>query len=322
MPFELFDLSQLRIKPLKERIHDLTVEDVMSLDEVVPQFESKNLVDIADRIVKARENKAPVIMLMGAHVLRKGNANFIIDLMRKKIITHLGMNGAVAIHDYEMARIGATTESVSRYISEGQFGLWKETGEMNDIFSEYLSDKNIGFGEALGCFISRSNFPYKHISIVGNAYQLNLPLTVHVAFGQDILHEHPNFNGAAVGKMSYIDFLIFAHSVQSLENGVFLNYGTAVMGPEVFLKALAMARNVANQKGESITRFCTAVFDIRNLPNYPSEELSHYKEEYYFRPYKTVLERTVKDGGESFYIKGDHKLTLPNLYKLIIKRIN
>ena len=164
------------------------------------------------------------------------------------------MNGACVIHDYELAKIGATTESVARYISEGQFGLWKETGEINDIVKEAAKNK-MGLGEAVGKAIAESNFPYKKLSIFANAYKFKVPITVHISIGQDIIHEHPNFDGASFGQTSYQDFLTFAHSVQSLQHGVFINYGTAVMGPEVYLKALSMARNVAHQKRERIAEF-------------------------------------------------------------------
>ncbi len=133
MPFKEFDRSQLIIKPLSEREHDLTVDVVKDLGAEVEEFRPDELVAVARAVAEAKTKGAPVILMMGAHVLRRGNSRFIIDLMRRGIITHVAMNGAGAIHDYELARIGATTESVARYISEGQFGLWKETGEINDI---------------------------------------------------------------------------------------------------------------------------------------------------------------------------------------------
>lgn len=320
MPYPIFNRSQLKLESLSKRIHDMSIDTILPLDAQIEPFFSSELETVANRIVKAHIDKTPVIVMMGAHVIRKGNSNFINDLIKRKIFTHIGVNGACVIHDYELSKIGATTESVARYISEGQFGLWKETGEINDIVKEAAKNK-LGLGEAIGKAIEESNFPFKNSSIFANAYKFQVPITVHVSIGQDIIHEHPNFDGASFGQTSYQDFLIFAHSVQSLQYGVFINYGTAVMGPEVYLKALSMARNVAHQKGERIAEFTTAVFDIQELGGDYHVEESKTNPNYYFRPYKTILVRTIQDGGESFYIQGDHRITFPNLYRLIINKL-
>ena len=320
MPFPMFDRSQLKIRPLGERINDLNYEVVKTLDAPVPPFNSPDIEAVSDAIVKAHTIGAPVIMLMGAHVIRKGNANYIIDLMERKIITHIGMNGAGVIHDYEFAKIGATTESVAHYIKVGQFGLWKETGEINDVVTQAYLD-GLGLGEAIGKAIEEQQFAYRRSSIFAAGYRLHVPVTVHVAIGQDILHEHPNMNGAAYGETSYRDFLIFTQSITGLQSGVFLNYGTQVMGPEVYLKALAMARNVAIQKGKEINQFTTAVFDLVDLGEDLHSEASKNTARYYFRPYKTILVRTVQDGGTSYYIRGSHEETFPNLYHLILKKL-
>jgi hypothetical protein len=245
-------------------------------------------------------------------------SRFIIDLMEKRILTHIGLNGAGAIHDFEFALIGATTESVSRYISDGQFGLWKETGRINDAVSAGLRD-GLGLGEAVGRMIVEEKFSYRDISILGRGYELGIPVTIHVGIGQDIIHEHPNCDGKAYGFTSYEDFLIFAETINHLEGGVLLNVGTAVMGPEIYLKALAMARNIAHQEGRRICHFTTAVFDLIDLGNDVNHEAPKDQAAYYFRPYKTILVRTVQDGGESFYIQGNHLVTVPNLYHQIIK---
>lgn len=320
MPFPMFDRSQLKIRPLGERINDLNYQVVKPLDAPVSPFHSPDLEAVADAIVKAHKAGAPVIMLMGAHVIRKGNANYIIDLMERKIITHIGMNGAGVIHDYEFAKIGATTESVAHYIKVGQFGLWKETGEINDVVTQAYQD-GLGLGEAIGRAIEEQKFAYRSSSIFAAGYRLHVPVTVHVAIGQDILHEHPNMNGAAYGETSYRDFLIFTQSITGLQSGVFLNYGTQVMGPEVYLKALSMARNVAIQKGKKINQFTTAVFDLVDLGEDLHNEASKNTARYYFRPYKTILVRTVQDGGTSYYIRGSHEETFPNLYHLILKKL-
>ena len=151
---------------------------------------------------------------------------------------------------------------------------------------------------------------------------MQIPVTAHVAIGQDIIHEHPNCDPGALGASSYTDFLIFTESMTQLEGGVFLNFGTAVNGPEVYLKALSMARNAARQEGESIRNFATAVFDLVELGEDTKHEAAKDDPRYYFRPYKTILVRTVADGGESFYVKGDHRQTLPALYHLLVENVS
>jgi hypothetical protein len=257
--------------------------------------------------------------MMGAHVIKQGLSRYVIDLIRRGLVSVVATNGACAIHDYELARIGATSESVARYIADGQFGLWRETAEVNDIVNRGAAE-GLGFGEALGRDVSRSDLPHKDVSIFAAAYECGVPATVHVGIGYDILHEHPNFDAAAAGSASYRDFLIFTRVVENLEGGAVLCYGTAVMGPEVYLKALAMARNVARQEGREIRRFTSAVFDLLELSGDLHAEAPKHRPEYYYRPYKTVLVRTVKDGGRSFYIRGDHRATLPALHKLLVER--
>jgi len=320
VPYPRFDRSRLRLRPLAERVHDMSLEDVLLLDAEVPPFPDPNLEKVAERIAAARRRGRPVILLMGAHVVKQGLSRFVINLMKRGILTHVGGNGACAIHDFELALTGATTESVARYIREGQFGLWQETGRINDAVREGVR-RGLGFGEAVGRMIEEGRFPHREVSILAAGYRLRVPVTVHIGIGQDIIHEHPNCDGAALGEASYRDFLVFARSVSQLEGGVFLNYGTAVMGPEVFQKALSMARNVAHQAGQRIERFTTAVFDLLDLgPDWHSEP-PKTDPRYYFRPYKTILVRTVQGGGESYYIRGDHRVTLPNLYRLVTERI-
>jgi hypothetical protein len=237
--------------------------------------------------------------------------------MERGCISHIAMNGAGAIHDWELARIGATTESVARYIRSGEFGLWAETGELNEVIRE-AAENNLGLGENVGRRIAKSDFPYRDLSVYAAAYRLSIPVTVHVGIGYDILHEHPNCDGAAVGAASYRDFLIFANSVEALEGGVVLSFGSAIMAPEVYLKALAMARNVAHQEGREIKHFSTAVFDLVPIRGDIHKELDKTDPGYYFRPHKTILVRTVADGGESFYFCGDHRATFPALRRALI----
>jgi hypothetical protein len=316
--YPVFDRSRLRIRPLAERAHDLHVDNWMALGDPEPQFEHPDLPRIASRIKSARANNAARALLMGAHVIRAGVNRHIIDLMERGFIDHIAMNGAGPIHDFELARIGATTESVARYISSGEFGLWRETGELNEWVSE-ADALSLGLGENIGRRILESNFPHRDLSIFAAAHRLSVPASVHSGIGYDILHEHPNCEGAAYGAASYRDFLIFAHTLERLEGGVVLSFGSATMGPEVFLKALAMVRNVAHQHGRGVKHFTTAVFDIAPIEGDYRRELARSDPGYYFRPHKTMLVRTVADGGESFYLRGEHRATLPALRRALIE---
>jgi len=319
MPFEAFDRSRLHLRPLSERTHDLDRSCLMFPDSPREPFEHEALPQLAERIVEAAAAGRAVIFCCGAHVLRKGNGPLLIDLMERGILTHLALNGAGAIHDFELALIGHTSESVARYIQTGEFGLWNETGRINQAALDGHRD-GIGLGEAVGRMIEEESLPYRETSVLAAGVRLGVPVTVHVAIGQDIIHQHPNFDPVATGVTTYRDFLVFTQSVTRLEGGVFLNIGTAVMGPEVYLKALAMARNVARQEGRAIRHLTTAVFDMRDLGPEIHTEAPKTDPRYYFRPYKTVLVRTVADGGTSFYVKGDHRAAVPALYDKIIER--
>ncbi|MBI3465327.1 MAG: hypothetical protein HY000_20055 [Planctomycetes bacterium] len=352
MPFAAFDRNRLNIKPLAERKHDLDLSVMLPLDASVEPFDHPAIDRIAERLLTAQRNRiaarqvplstpqhlkistpqhltpSPVhpftpstILIMGAHVIRAGVSRFIIDLMERGLITHVAMNGAGPIHDWEFAQIGATTESVAQYIRTGEFGLWRETGAMNDTIAAGARD-GLGMGESLGReLVERrpGDFPHLDVSILAAGHRLGVPVTVHVGIGYDIIHEHPNADGAALGATSYRDFLIFTQSVAGLEGGVLLNFGSGVMGPEVYLKALAMTRNVAHQEGRSIAHFTTAVFDLVPLPEETKDEPSKTDPRYFFRPWKTILARTVADGGEGYYVQGDHRDTLPALYHAIRK---
>jgi hypothetical protein len=275
---------------------------------MLPEFDRSKL------IIKppARQAGGARLMLMGAHVIRAGVGRQLIDMMERGLITHIGMNGAGPIHDYELAKIGATCESVARYIRSGEFGLWHETGEMNDIVARGAKE-GLGLGESLGREILEGDFPHKDTSVLAAGYRLGVPITAHVGIGYDILHEHPNFDPAAYGVASYRDFLSVCDTVSKLEHGVFLCFGTAVMGPEVYLKALSMARNVAHQEGRKICHFTTAAFDLISISGDTEREAPKSNPQYYYRPWKTILVRTVADGGESFYVCGDHRATVPHL---------
>jgi hypothetical protein len=315
--YETFDRSRLIIKPLSERKHDMDLGYILKLGEAPPAFEHPQLPEIARRITSAKERGASRILMMGAHVLKMGCSRYLIDLIERGIVTHIAMNGAGAIHDYELARIGASTESVARYIRSGEFGLWRETGELNEIIRE-AAEQGLGLGENVGRRIDASDFPHKDVSVFAAAYRRGVPVTVHVGVGYDIIHEHADCDGAALGAASYHDFLIFARAVENLEGGAMLSFGSSIMAPEVYLKALAMSRNVAHQQGRVIRNFTTAVFDMVPIQGDIHHELPKTDPGYYFRPHKTILVRTVADGGESYYICGDHRGTLPALHRALL----
>ncbi|MDO4558274.1 MAG: hypothetical protein Q4C47_04850 [Planctomycetia bacterium] len=325
-PFGYFDRSQLKLLPLSERVHDIRREEIMIDPGNLPSqpFTHESIPAIATAMREARERESAILMACGAHVLRRGNGPLLIDLMRRGLLTNLALNGAGSIHDFELAMIGATCESVARYVSEGQFGLWKETSYYNNAVTAGAKD-GLGVGESLGRWIVEHDFPYAETSVLAQAWkqrcesshpEIAPKVTVHIAFGQDIVHGHPGFDPAATGVATYRDFLAFTRNVEKLEGGVFLNIGTAVMGPEVYLKALAMARNVAHQKrpAQEIRHFTTAVFDVADLGDDIHTTASKNDPRYYFRPFKTVLVRTVADGGKSYYVRGDHRQTVPALY--------
>ncbi len=316
----VFDKSKLKTKSLKERVHDLDLTAIKSLEN--KEYHNKDFREVALRVVEAKRKKKKIIVMLGAHVIRAGVQRYLIDLIKRDYISCIAINGGGMIHDFEFALIGATTESVARYIKEGQFGLWKETGEINDITNRAYRQGEIGMGEAIGRAIHEGNYPHKDISILAACYRLNIPGTVHIGIGYDIIHEHPNFDGAAAGATSYLDFLRFVEVVSGLEGGVLLNFGSAVMAPEVFLKALSMVRNVANQEGRDVDQFTTLVCDLHDLPDDFSKEPSKESPAYYFRPWKTMLVRTVTGSGGSFYIKGKHSETIPALWTAINEEEN
>jgi hypothetical protein len=314
MPFPQFDRSRLRIQSLSQRENDLDLSILLPLEASTPDYPHPALPVLGRRLVEARRGSHARILMMGGHVLRAGVARHLIDMMRRGLLTHIAMNGAGPIHDWEFALIGGSTENVARYIQTGEFGLWRETGRMNDVIKSGAA-AGLGLGECLGKAILEGDFPNKEISVLAQAYHQRVPVTVHVGIGYDILHEHPNCEGAAFGTASYRDFLVFTQSVAGLEGGVLLNFGSAVMGPEVYLKALAMARNVAHQESKVIRHFTTAVCDLIPLDSDTRQQAPKTDPRYYYRPWKTILVRTVADGGESFYIQGDHRLTIPQLRK-------
>ncbi len=319
--YRKFDRSRLVLRPLAERANLVTVADLIFPGQQVPPGSCPTeLPQVATAICRAREKGRPVILFFGGHLIKEGLAPLICSLLRQGIVTHIATNGSGLIHDFEFALQGATSESVPQNIRDGRFGMWQETGALNDI-ARSAAQAGEGLGEAAGRYIFEHSLPYQHLSVFATAWQVGTPATVHVSIGQDIVHEHPNCDGAAWGAASYTDFLIFAAGLERVEGGVFLNVGSAVCGPEVYLKALSMVRNVAATRGAQVRSFTTAVFDIVPLPcDWRSGTPDKTQPGYYFRPWKTILIRTVADGGTSYYICAPHRQSIPWLFHLLTQR--
>ena len=242
----------------------------------------------------ARAAGKPVIFGLGAHVIKVGLNPVIIRLMREGWVDALALNGAGVIHDFEIAFSGRTSEDVAVQLRAGAFGMARETGEFLNRAIRSGARRGSGLGEAVGGMIARSRFPYKDLSLVGTAFELGLPATVHVGIGTDTIHFHPGASGAALGQTSLRDFFRFCDVVAGLEGGgVYINVGSAVILPEVFLKALAYVRN----QGSTLRDFSTAVFDF----------LHHY------RPAQNVIARAVGEKGRGFYFIGHHEIMVPLL---------
>lgn len=268
------------------------------LESLPRELAARDLLEIAGAIVKARREKRPFILAFGAHVLKVGVSPFVISLMEKGVISALATNGASMVHDAELAMAGTTSEDVAEALKDGSFGAARETAELLNE-AACLGAKGPGLGMALGRLIAESDFPYKHLSLFGRAYELGVPITVHVALGTDIVHIHPSADGAAIGQASYIDFRIFARLVSELEGGVFLLAGSAVVLPEVFLKALSAVRNL----GFKVENFVTVNFDF--VPQY--------------RPLTNVVHRPTLSGGKGYSITGHHEILIPLLYGALIE---
>ncbi len=318
MPFSAIDLTSVQTYSLKQRSSLVALENLVTPDMPAPAFDDQELIEVAERIVAARLAARPLIWMMGAHVVKRGLAPLLIDLMERGVITHLASNGAAPIHDFEMAMTGNTSEDVASSIEDGSSGMDEETGAFMNRAIRAGARNGMGIGEALGHWIAGdSRFHYRDHSLAYNAYRLGIPYTVHVAIGSDIIHQHPECDFAALGWASSQDFKIFTASVSHLEGGVFCNFGSAVIGPEVFLKALSIARNL----GHTVSAFTTANFDLIPLErNYrqPSED---DQPTYYYRPKKNIVIRPTSMGGRGYHIVGDHRDTIPNLHHLVLEQL-
>jgi len=302
MNFPPLDFSRIRTYPLRERDNKVHRDElarpwqpggsfaafIESLPHILVGEDFRALVKATADAVR---NQRPVLVMMGAHPIKCGLNPILLDLIHRGVINALAVNGAGAIHDFELALIGATSEDVQRGLDDGSFGMNDDTGRlMNRAFADGVA-QGIGAGRALGEAIVKGTFPHKQLSLLHAGVTANIPVTVHIAIGTDIIHQHPTADGAVLGEATYLDFQKLASVIAQLEGGVVLNIGSAVVMPEVFLKALTIARNL----GHTIDHFTTATFDMNR----------HY------RPTENVVRRPTHKGGHGYYIVGHHELLVP-----------
>ncbi len=306
------DFSDLHTYSVHDRHSKVTVKDFarpvrpgMTVKELLAslpaQFAGIDFPEFVQRTVTAIQNERPILLGMGAHVIKVGLNPILIDLMERGIISAIALNGAGIIHDTEIAMVGRTSEEVADVLGAGAFGAAKETGEVLNNAINRGAEEGIGLGEAVGNELLRQDFPFNDQSLIAQARRMNIPVTVHVAIGTDIIHIHPGADGAAIGQTSHYDFRVFSRLVSGLEGGVYLNVGSAVLLPEVFLKALTVVRNL----GYEVRKFTTANFDF----------IRHY------RPATNVVHRPTLEGGRGFNFTGHHELMIPLLAAAIVDRL-
>ena len=312
MARQRIDLNRIKTIPLNVRKCKVSISDFArtsrkgssfsSFYDSFPQIlASQNLRSLVDAIVAAHKKKKMVILMMGAHVIKCGLSPLIIDLMERGVIKAVALNGAGIIHDTEIAMIGRTSEDVGEGIVDGTFGMAKETASfINQAINSGFA-KGLGIGEAVGANIVKSKLPHRELSILAKGHSLDVPVTAHVAIGTDIIHQHPSANGEAIGEGSLLDFRNFIYSVSKLEGGVAINFGSAVILPEVFLKALTVARNLKY----NVKVFTTANFDMINQ----------------YRPHQNILSRPTSMGGRAYNMIGHHEIMMPLLYRSIIEKL-
>ncbi|MEO6788439.1 MAG: hypothetical protein ABI318_20125 [Chthoniobacteraceae bacterium] len=310
MEFPPLDFSKIRTYPVADRANKVAVEafakphtagaSFASFLDALPDFLAvQDLRLTVGAIAAAVKNKRPVLLMMGAHAIKVGLNPIIVDAMRRGLVNAVAFNGAGAIHDFELCYQGETSEDVQRGLNDGSFGMADETGRM---MNAALAD-GVARGLGAGCALGEKalTFPNKHLSIMATGADISAPVTVHIGIGTDIIHQHPTTDGAVLGEASYRDFKTFAAVCAQLEGGVVLNVGSAVIMPEVFLKALTIARNL----GHKVEKFTTATLDMTR----------HY------RPAENVQRRPTALGGRGVYIVGHHEINLPLLFAAVAESI-
>lgn len=310
------DLTRVKTYPIAERRNLVHRSDLLPPQGPPPPFESAELDAVAEAICAARRAGRPVIWMMGAHVIKSGLSLMLIDLLQRGIVTHVAGNGAVSIHDFELALIGETSEHVPTGLEDGTFGMAEETGGLMHQAIRAGARDGLGYGASIGRFMTEhpERFPHREVSVLYTAYTLGLPATIHVTLGADIIHQHPAVDFTAIGAASGLDFRLFTAAVAELEGGVFLNFGSAVTGAEVFLKALTIVRNL----GYPVAHITTANFDLKPLGDY-HRPVGADDPDYYYRPRKNVINRPTSLGGQGYHITGDHRDTIPTVRDRVVR---
>jgi len=313
MEFPPLDFTRIRTYPLRERDNKVRRDQLAQpwspggsfakfLDSLPAILAGNDFRAVVDATVAAIRQGKPVLVMMGGHVVKCGLNPVLMDLLQRGVVTALAMNGAAAIHDFELALIGATSEDVQAGLDDGSFGMIDETGrQMNAALAAGVS-QGIGAGRALGQAIVTGAFPNKALSLLHHGATHNVPVTVHIAIGTDIIHQHPTADGAVLGEASYLDFQKLAAVIARLEGGVVLNIGSAVIMPEVFLKALTIARNL----GHVVDHFTAANFDM----------IRHY------RPTENVVRRPTHKGGRGYHLVGQHELLVPLWAAAVLEKLS
>jgi len=307
------DLSKVRTVPLTRRPNKVSADEFAKppgkdrsfhafLDSLPDILVARDFRNLASAIASARDKRGVVVML-GGHIVKTGLAPLLLTLMRERVITHVAMNGSAAIHDYEIARFGGTSEDVAAGLKDGTFGMAEETGrEMNDAFIRG-SESGLGMGDSLATALADAKLAHPELSVLLGAKENGVAVTVHAAIGAEIIHQHPRANGAAIGDTSHRDFRKLAASLPSLDDGgVVLNFGSAVIMPEVFLKALTIARNLNAGRPQN---FITCDLDM----------MRHY------RPRMNVVQRPTLHSGKGYEITGHHELMVPLLVWAVLDRL-
>ena len=313
--FKQAKLSGVRLISIKKRRSKVAIRNFAKvldprtarLGEFIDSFPhilaADELRDLVGDIVRSRRKRKPVILMMGAHVVKVGMSPLIIDLVQRGIVTHVAMNSAAAIHDVETAMWGQTSEDVASALLDGTFGMSKETGDfINKALVKAAAESSDGYGEALAKKLIALKAPHRSVSVLAICYKRGTPVTVHAAIGTDIIHQQPTMDGAATGELTFRDFKILVNSVKDLrQGGVVLNFGSAVILPEVFLKALTVARNL-RYKAEG---FSAANFDMIHQ----------------YRPQQNVVDRPTRRHGRGYNFTGHHELMLPLLAAMIKSKL-
>jgi len=309
--YKPISLSTIKCRSLKQRRSKISIDKVGKtfsggsfrkfLDTLPDILAARDFKAIVEAIIKAHHSNKPVVLGMGAHPVKTGISPVIINMMRKNVITAVAMNGACIVHDFELSLMGKTSEDVDSELCQGTFGMAGETGrELNEAIKEGV-EEGYGIGKAVGRHILHSKAPCRELSILAAAANLDIPATVHIAVGTDIIHMHPEADGASIGEGSMRDFRLFASVVSDLKGGVYINLGSAVIMPEVFLKAIAVTRNLGH--------------DVKNFTTVNMDFIQHY------RARENVLRRPVLSGGSSYAITGHHEIMFPLLAAAVMERI-